>query len=220
MYADFIVVSGRTTWKIAQTSRKDVLQVMFYVGSIVRFCFASCVLEGSLLILVSGLYWYFICVVSSSFRKSFLDSFEMTYLNYILDLQKKKTVCVHFTCRAQCVSLTYLLIYLITSLLTYEYLANQEIPRIFGTRRFITILTSARHLFLFWANSIQSSQTPSHFLKIHLNIILLSKSGSPQWSLSLRFPHQNPLHPSPLPHTRHMPHPSHSSRFYHPHNIR
>ena len=54
---------------------------------------------------------------------------------------------------------------------------------------------------------------PSHFLKIHLNIILPSASGSPQWSLSLRFPYQNPVHPSPLPHTRHMPRPSHSSRF-------
>ena len=62
--------------------------------------------------------------------------------------------------------------------------------------------------------------TPSHFLKIHLNIILPSASGSPQWSLSLRFPHHNPVHPSPLPYTRHMPRPSHSSRFYHPHNIR
>ena len=97
--------------------------------------------------------------------------------------------------------------------------ASQEISRFFGTRRFITVLTSARHLSLSRANSIQSTQPPSHFLMIHLNIILPSASGPPQWSLSLRFPHQKPVHPSPLLHTRHMPRPSHSSRFYHPHNI-
>src|SRR5215472_12244075 len=61
-------------------------------------------------------------------------------------------------------------------------------------------------------------RTPSNFLNIHLNIILPSTSVSPQWSLSLRFP-QHPVHPSLLPHTRHMPRPSHTSRFNHPHNI-
>src|SRR5215471_6192786 len=36
----------------------------------------------------------------------------------------------------------------------------------------------------------------SYILKIHLTIILPSMPGSPHWSLSLRFPHQNPLHVS------------------------
>jgi hypothetical protein len=42
--------------------------------------------------------------------------------------------------------------------------------------------------------------------------------GSPQWTLSFRFPHQNPVHASPFPHSSYMPRPSHSSRFYHPHS--
>jgi len=53
----------------------------------------------------------------------------------------------------------------------------------------------------------------SHFLKIHLNTILPSTPGSPHLSLSPRFPYQNPLHASPLPHTRYMPRPPHYSRF-------
>jgi hypothetical protein len=61
--------------------------------------------------------------------------------------------------------------------------------------------------------------TPTyHFLKTHLHIFLPSTHGSPQWSLSLRLSHLNSVHTSPLPYTRYMPHPSHSSRFHRPHN--
>ena len=59
----------------------------------------------------------------------------------------------------------------------------------------------------------------SHLLEIRPNIIHPSMPRSPQWSLSLRFPQTDPISPPLLTHTRHMPSPSYSSRFYHPHNI-
>ena len=59
----------------------------------------------------------------------------------------------------------------------------------------------------------------SHLLEIRPNIIHPSTPRSLQWSLSHRFPHQNPIHTPQLTHTRHTTSPSHSSRFYHPQNI-
>ena len=59
----------------------------------------------------------------------------------------------------------------------------------------------------------------SHLLEINPNIIHPSMPRSPQWSLTLRFPHQDPIRPPLLTHTHHIPSPSHSSRFYHPHNV-
>ena len=92
----------------------------------------------------------------------------------------------------------------------------KKFPAFHGTRRFITAFTRARHLFLFWDRSIQS-MLPTYFLKIHLNIILPFTSGSSEWSLSVRFSHQYPVHTSP--HTCYNPGRSHSSRFDHPTDI-
>ena len=48
--------------------------------------------------------------------------------------------------------------------------------------------------------------TPSHFLRIHLNIILPSKSWSPQWSLSLKVSPPKPCaHFSLPPYVPHAP---------------
>ena len=47
----------------------------------------------------------------------------------------------------------------------------------------------------------------SHVLEIHLNIIHPSMPRSPQWSLSLQLPQQDPIHPPLLTHMRHMPSP-------------
>jgi hypothetical protein len=54
---------------------------------------------------------------------------------------------------------------------------------------------------------------------IPLNMIIPSMPGYPQWALSIRFPHQNPIGSSLLPHLHYMPCSYHSSRFYRPYNI-
>jgi hypothetical protein len=59
-----------------------------------------------------------------------------------------------------------------------------------------------------------------HLLEIQPNIIHPSTPRSPHWSLSLWFPHQDPTHTPLLTYAPHaQPISSHSSRFYHLHNI-
>jgi len=120
---------------------------------------------------------------------------------------------------------TYLLNYLFTpssrvlSCEANRLAASQEIPRILWNPK-VHYLNHKCPPPVPILSQLDSAHTPkSHFLMIHLNIILPSTPGSPQWSLSPRFTHQNPVHASPLHHPRYIPRPSHSSRFYHPHDI-
>ena len=96
------------------------------------------------------------------------------------------------------------------------FAASQEIPRITRNPK-VHYRTHKRPPPVSILGQPNSVHIPtSHLLEIHPNIIHPSTPRSPQWSLSLRLPHQDPLHSPLLTHTRHMPSPSHSSRFYHP----
>jgi len=63
--------------------------------------------------------------------------------------------------------LTYLFIYFLLEKLT-GYQLVKKFPAFHWTLRFITAFTSARHLSLFWASSIQTIPPTYHFLKMHL----------------------------------------------------
>ena len=92
----------------------------------------------------------------------------------------------------------YIYIYTLTYLLTpwsrvlLEKLTGfqlvKKFPAFYGTRKFITAFTSARHLFLSWANSIQS--IPPHPTYWISNLILSShlRLGLPSGLFSSGFP--------------------------------
>ena len=94
----------------------------------------------------------------------------------------------------------------------------KKFPVFHGTQIFITALTSVRHLSLPWASLIQSiyphptSWRSILILSTHLRLGLYS--GLLPFGFHTKTLYAPSLHP-----TRHMPSPSHSSRFYHPHNV-
>jgi hypothetical protein len=95
----------------------------------------------------------------------------------------------------------------------------KKFPTFYGTRRFITALSSARHLSQSRARSMQSTSHPASWTSIiilssHLCLDLpnrLFPSGLP-------IKNQNLYMPFP-PHTYYMSRPSHSTRFYHLNNV-
>ena len=97
---------------------------------------------------------------------------------------------------------TYLLTYSMEHSPSWEaiqFSSSQEIPRILWNPK-------VHHRIHKWPPSVpilsqlDTFHDPtSQFLKIRLNIILPSMSGSSNWALFLRFPHQNPVNISPLP---------------------
>ena len=94
------------------------------------------------------------------------------------------------------------------------FAANQEIPRISRNPK-VHYRTHKRPPPVSILGQPNPVHIPtSHLLQINPNNIHPSMPRSPQWS-PLRFPHQDPIHPPLLTHTRHMPSPSHSSPFYH-----
>jgi len=74
----------------------------------------------------------------------------------------------------------------------------KKFPAFYGTRKFITEFTTARHLSLSWARSIHS-MPQLHFLNSYFNIILPSMLGFSKWSLSFRFPNTTLYAPLALP---------------------
>ena len=77
--------------------------------------------------------------------------------------------------------------------------ASQEIPRIFGTRKFITVLTSARHLSLTWTNSIQSPQPPPNSWRSILILSFHQCLGLPNGLFPSDFPTRTLCTPLPSP---------------------
>ena len=80
-----------------------------------------------------------------------------------------------------------------------RFAASQEIPRISRNPK-VHYCTHKRLPLVSNLGQPNPVHIPtSHLLEIHPNIIRPSTPRSPQWTLSLRFPHQDPIHPPLTP---------------------
>ena len=95
----------------------------------------------------------------------------------------------------------------------------KKFPAFYGTQRFITAFTSARHLSLSWACLIQS--IPPHPTSWRSILILSShlSLGLPSGLFPSGFPTITLYRPLISPIKCFVPCPSYSSQFYHPSNI-
>ena len=75
------------------------------------------------------------------------------------------------------------------------FAASQEIPRILWKPKVHYLIHKPPPLVPILRQPNPVHIPTSHLLEIHPNIIHPSTPKSPQWSLSLRFPHQHPIRP-------------------------
>ena len=122
---------------------------------------------------------------------------------------------ISFSCRIYC-SLVYRVHVKLTWLHAAERLTGPQLSKKFSafyvTRRFINSLTSARHLSLSCARSVQSIP-PIPQLKIHVDFILPSMPRYSKWSLFLSFPPPKPCTHVSCSHSCYMSRPSHLLNF-------
>ena len=168
-------------------------------------------------------YYYYLRTYFLTYLLTYLITYVLTYLfTYLLT-----HLLTCFLTYLLIYSLTYLLTsYLLTHLLTYllaysltylltpwcrvllEKLTGSQLvkkyPALYGTRRFITALTSAHHLSLSWASSIESM--PPNFT-CWVSILILShlRLGLPSYLFPSGFPTKTVYTPLLSPLMLHAP---------------